>query len=84
METLAINGIMPKSINVFTWGTHAQRSRLVYAKAAGPEIAIGVVAWEPSRYGTGPWWKSSDRARGLMAESAGYFYELFLNSGRGA
>lgn len=82
MQTLAERGIEPKSINVFTWGTHAQRSRLVFTKAAGSKIPVGVIGWQPTDYEKGPWWRSSERARGLIAESTGFFYELFLNSGR--
>jgi len=83
IATLKERGISPKSINVFTWGAHAQRSRLVYAKAVGPKIPVGVIAWHSVEFNEKlPWWRSSDRARDLIAESSGYFYELLLNSGR--
>jgi hypothetical protein len=82
MRALDEKGIQAKSMNIFTWGPHAMRSRLVFSKAA--KVPVGVVAWEPSDYNAadGHWWHSSERARALIAESAGFFYELFFNSGR--
>jgi uncharacterized SAM-binding protein YcdF (DUF218 family) len=81
VEKLDDLGLHPKAVNLFTCGTHAGRSGLVFSKAFGPKTKVGVIAWQPPS-DTKPWWRSSERARGLLAESAGYFYELFLNSGR--
>lgn len=81
-RALQVKGIEPKALNVFTFGAHARRSRVVFAKVEGPETQVGVVSWIPSTYETGPWWRSSDRARELLTESVGYLFEAFLNSGR--
>ena len=81
-RTLQANGIKPGAINVFTLGAHARRSRLIHAKAFGSETKVGVVAWLPQDYGTGPWWRSSERAETLLKETIGYWFELLLNSGR--
>jgi uncharacterized SAM-binding protein YcdF (DUF218 family) len=83
VEKLDAFGLHPKAVNIFTTGTHAGRSGLVFAKAFGRKTRVGVIAWQtPGEANTTPWWHSSERARALIAESAGYFYELFLNSGR--
>jgi DUF218 domain-containing protein len=79
---LQANGIDPKALNVFTWGPHARRSRLVFAKVEPPKTSVGVVSWVPATYRTMPWWRSSDRAKDLLTESAGYAYEALFNSGR--
>jgi uncharacterized SAM-binding protein YcdF (DUF218 family) len=81
-QALQARGIRPKAMNVFTYGTHARRSRLVFAKTEEPETEVGIVSWVPSSYKTGPWWRSSDRAKELLTETAGYLFEVFLNSGR--
>ena len=81
-RALQTKGIHPKALNVFTWGPHARRSRLVFAKVETPEINVGAVSWTPAAYDTGPWWRSSDRAKELLAETAGYIYEAAFNSGR--
>jgi uncharacterized SAM-binding protein YcdF (DUF218 family) len=82
LHALASNGIRPKSINIFTFGPHARRSRLVFEKAYSPETQVGVIGWEPPSYSSNLWWHSSDRAKQLIVESAGFFYEFLLNSGR--
>ena len=79
--TLAALGITPKSINVFSCGSHARRSQLVYEKAYGPGTEVGIIAWQPRSY-AGPWWRSSERSIELIVQSVGYFYEFLFNSGR--
>jgi len=83
-RTLQAEGIHPKALNVFTWGPHARRSRLVFAKVESPDTNVGVVSWVPSTYDAVPWWQSSDRAKELLTETAGYLYEALLDSGRGS
>lgn len=81
-QALRVRGIRFKGVNVFTLGAHAARSRLVFAKVFGLKTRVGVVDWTPSDYEPGPWWRSSERAREVVAETAGYLFELVLNSGR--
>jgi uncharacterized SAM-binding protein YcdF (DUF218 family) len=75
-------GIKPEAINVFTLGPHARRSQMVFSKVNFNGPKVGVIGWLPSEYGHRPWWKSSERARDLLEETCGYFYEVLLNSGR--
>jgi hypothetical protein len=81
-RALQARGIQPAAINVFTLGPHARRSRLVFAKVFQPETHVGVVDWVPPRSEGVEWWRSSDRAKELLTETAGYVYEFLLNSGR--
>jgi hypothetical protein len=81
-RALQARGIQPKDVNVFTLGPHAARSRLVFAKVFGPGTRIGVVDWIPSDQVPGPWWRSSERAKELILETAGYLFEFVFNSGR--
>jgi uncharacterized SAM-binding protein YcdF (DUF218 family) len=76
--------VQPKTINVFTFGPHARRSRLVFAKVDRPATEVGVIGWIPPEYASKPWWRSSERSREVLDETAGYFYEVLLNSGRGS
>jgi hypothetical protein len=84
LRALASHGVHPKALNVFTLGPHAKRSCLVFAKVLGPTTKVGVVSWIPSDYQFLPWWRSSDRAKDLLTETAGYLYEALFNSGRGS
>lgn len=81
-RALRSRDIHPNNLNVFTLGPHARRSRLVFAKVYQPAAQVGVIGWTPSAEENVPWWQSSDRARELLAETAGYVYEALLNSGR--
>jgi uncharacterized SAM-binding protein YcdF (DUF218 family) len=81
-EALRLRGIKPKSINVFTLGSHARRSLMIFTKAQGPQTKVGVVGWVPSDYQDMQWWQSSERAKELLTETAGCLYEALLNSGR--
>ena len=81
-EALRAQGIRPTSVNVFTRGPHARRSRLVFAKVFGPEVKVGVIAWLPPGYESTAWWRSSERSDDFLKESVGYLYELLLSSGR--
>jgi hypothetical protein len=81
-RTVQANWPRTVTINVFTIGPHARRSRLVFGKVFRPGIKVGVVAWEPPRYKAEVWWHVSDRADALLKETACYFFEALLNSGR--
>jgi hypothetical protein len=81
-RTLRDAGIKPKALNVFTFGAHARRSALVFAKVNADVAKIGVIAWVPPEYQHERWWHSSERAKELLDETVGYFYELLFNSGR--
>lgn len=83
-RVLQTAGIYPKAINVFSYGSHARRSRLVFAKANGPGTEAGVISWTPTEYSAFPWWRSSERAREMIEETAAYLYEVLFNSGRGS
>ena len=72
------------ALNVFTLGPHARRSRLVFAKVCQPATQVGVVGWAPSGSEGMEWWRSSERAKELLTETAGYVYETLLDSGRGS
>ena len=84
LKALDAKQIHPQALNVFTWGPHAKRSCLVFAKVLGPAMKVGVVSWVPSDYQDLPWWRSSERAKDLLTETAGYLYEFLFNSGRGS
>ncbi len=70
------------AVNIFTQGVHARRSRLTFAKVFGNEVKVGVIGWVPDKERGVPWWKSTERAKEFLTESAGYAYELLLNGGR--
>jgi len=81
-QALEAKGISALNLNVFTFGPHARRSQLVFAKVFGRQTKVGVIAWSPANDHTVPWWHSSERSREMLTESAAYLFEAVLNSGR--
>ncbi len=81
-DNLTLRGLQPAKANIFTRGVHARRSRLIFAKVLGPVTQVGAISWTPAASAKGPWWHSTERADDLLKETAGYLYELLLNSGR--
>ena len=76
------SGIKAATVNIFTRGVHAKRSRLVFEKVLGPDYKVGAISWSPPGYEIEPWWSSSERMVDLLKESVAYSLELIFNSGR--
>jgi len=66
------------SINVLTEGPHARRTRLLYQKAFGKNVAVGVIAVSNPDYNPKDWWRYSDGVREVIGESIAYIYARFF------
>lgn len=66
------------AINLVTLGTHARRSRLLFEKALGPGIAVGVIALPDPRYDPRAWFRSSLGVRTTLDELIAYIYARFF------
>lgn len=67
-------------INVFTLGSHARRSRLLFKRALEPEIEVGIISADNHEYNKDKWWNSSRGFRTVTNEAIGYFYvKLFFH-----
>ena len=67
-------------VQVISEGPHARRSRLLFAKALGKDVRVGVLAVPVLEYDADHWWRSSSGVRGVMGELLAYFYAKFLFS----
>jgi hypothetical protein len=71
-----------QAINVLTLSVHARRSRLLYQKAFGPDVAVGIVAVNSQEYDARRWWKYSDGVKEMTSEGAAYLYaRIFFHPG---
>lgn len=66
------------SVDVFSFSTHARRSRLLYAMALGPDVRVGVYAPRDAQYDEAHWWRSSNGVRHVTDEWIAWLYAKFL------
>jgi uncharacterized SAM-binding protein YcdF (DUF218 family) len=66
------------SINVLTEDAHARRTRLLYQKAFGKNVAVGIIAVSNPDYNPTQWWRYSDGVREIIGESIAYIYARFF------
>ncbi len=62
------------AINLLSLGAHARRSRLIFQKALGDQIKVGVIAAENLSYDDKNWWRTSNGVRTVLAETIAYIY----------
>ncbi len=64
------------AIDVYSEGTHARRTRLLYAMAFGDATQVGVVAAVPREVDVQRWWTSSEAAKSVLGESISLAWTL--------
>ena len=71
-----LNRVGVQGLDVYTLGAHARRSRLLFQKAFGEDVAVGVIGAENQSYESGDWWRSSNGVKTVMSELIAYVYAL--------
>ena len=66
------------SINVLTEDIHARRTRLLYQKALGDEVRIGIIAVQSPDYDARYWWRYSEGVRAVIGECFAYVYAKYF------
>ena len=69
-----------QAINVVTLGPHGRRSRLVFQKAFGDQVKIGIISVPDRNYRPDRWWQTSEGVREVMGETIAYLYARFFFS----
>jgi hypothetical protein len=77
------HGMAPSTVNLMSDGPHARRSRLLYRKALGKGVYVGVTALKDRNYDPKHWWRSSAGFRNVADESIAYLYAIFFFRARG-
>ena len=70
--------LSPGKLNVVSVGAHARRSRLLYQKAFGKDVRVGVMAVLGKDYDPARWWHSSVGVRSTISEILAYAYARVL------
>lgn len=66
------------SLNVVSETAHARRTRLLYEKAFGNKVKIGIIAAPNPDYDSRKWWLYSDGFRDVVGEGLAYLYAKLL------
>lgn len=72
------------NVQLISEGPHARRSRLLFAKALGPKVRVGITSIPVLDYDPDHWWRSSAGVRGVIGELLAYGYARFLFWGNGS
>jgi hypothetical protein len=72
------NNVNVKKIDVLAVGSHARRSRFLFARAMENEYEVGIISVKDPAYNPDNWWKSSVGVRTVLSETIAYFYVLFF------
>jgi uncharacterized SAM-binding protein YcdF (DUF218 family) len=65
-------------IDIVTEDLHARRTRLLFEKALGDKVAVGVIAIPNPDYDAKRWWRYSDGLKNVVSETASYVYARLL------
>jgi len=71
-------GIKPDRIHLISDGPHCRRSRLLFQKAMGDDVFIGVTSVPSSEYDDAHWWRYSAGVRVVIGEGLAYLYARLL------
>jgi hypothetical protein len=74
------HGVADGKINIAGNGPHSRRTRLVYEKALGPEVKVGISNVEELTFDPKRWWTSSQGFRVVLDETIAYTYARFFFS----
>ena len=74
------NHVELRAMNVATLGAHARRSRLVFQKAFGPDVKVGIISLTNDSFDSRRWWNYSEGFKEVLSEGAAYLYVRFLFS----
>jgi hypothetical protein len=72
------SGIEVQALDVFSLGTHARRSRLLFRKAFGPQVKVGAMAARHEHAEDERWWRSAESTREVLDQAVAYVWVLLF------
>jgi uncharacterized SAM-binding protein YcdF (DUF218 family) len=72
-HNMAVSGI-----DVVTEDLHARRTRLLFQKALGDKVTVGVIAIPNPDYDAKHWWSYSEGVKQVVSEATAYIYARLL------
>jgi uncharacterized SAM-binding protein YcdF (DUF218 family) len=77
-DWLAEHQVETTAINLVTEDVHARRSRLLFQKALGKRVRVGIIAVANPDYDAKHWWRYSEGVKEIISEGAAYIYARFF------
>ena len=77
-EWFCNNNVPARSFNVLTEDAHARRTCLLYRKAFGKNVRVGIISVSNPDYDPRHWWRSSEGVREVIGESIAYVYASLI------
>lgn len=77
-QQLQKEGVIPARMNILSESSHARRSRLMFEKAFGESVAVGIISIPSGQYDAAHWWNSSAGVRTTLDEFIAYVYARFF------
>jgi uncharacterized SAM-binding protein YcdF (DUF218 family) len=77
-DWLRRNKVSVDRINIVTEDIHARRTRLLFQKALGDGVAVGIIAVPNADYDPKRWWLYSEGIQEVLRESLAYLYARFF------
>lgn len=75
---LASQNVNVRGINIVTENTHARRSQLLFKKALGGKMNVGIIAVDNPDYDPKRWWSYSAGVKDVVSEGFSYLYAVFF------
>ena len=79
-DWLKTNSGPVKAVNVVSLGPHSRRSRLLFQRALGEEVKVGIISVPDRLYRCDRWWQTSEGVREVIGETIAYVYARFFFS----
>lgn len=67
-----------QSVDIFTVGGHARKTHLIFKKALGKNISVGIFAARPLLYDPECWWASKVGIKLILRSVVGYVYAVIF------
>jgi hypothetical protein len=65
-------------VNLMSLGPHSRRSRLLFQKALGNPIKVGIISYPDETYDPHKWWKTSNGFKATVDEALSYCYTKLI------
>ena len=72
------HNLKPARLHLMSEGPHARRSWLLFEKAFGRDVVVGITSVPAAGYDPKRWWRTSLGVRGVISEALAYGYARFL------